>query len=52
MGPRSGTVTMCEPLFLLRVDSRLDEATDWQSEPPSLLAAVPSTGVTLMVVIA
>lgn len=39
-------------LFLLKVDSRLDEATDWQSEPPSLLAAVASTGVTLIVVTA
>lgn len=41
---------MWDPLFLLRVDSRLDELTDWQSDPPSLLAFVPSTGVTLMVV--
>lgn len=38
--------------FLLRVDSQLDEATDWQSEPPSLLAAFASTGVTLIVVTA
>lgn len=44
--------TTWEPLFLRRVDSRLDEAADWLSDPPSLLAAMPSTGVTLMVVMA
>lgn len=43
---------MLEVFFLLRVDSRLDEATDWQSEPVSLAAALTSTGVTLMVVMA
>lgn len=52
VGPRSWTWTMLLLLFLLKVDSRLDEATDWQSEPPSLLAAVASTGVTLIVVTA